>query len=203
MRRVHFKCHLYTRAFPSDNEIETALYRFDEDHISDDDQQPVFHYDWYQVGGRYGGKLKLNMKTQDGVDKYETGYLVRYRRAGRLFRCNLLEKTTRGILDHESWKERKADESEALNYCGMRDEILYVDGAWIPDLVNADEIADQCFCVVGPDGEALARRTRDAFSMNMDDETYEKQSKAFDEKVREMHKQWETDCYLTVIDMHT
>lgn len=193
---MHYCCYLYTKEFPTDEVIEKALkpYEYKDGGYDDGEQRPLFTWDWWQVGGRYGGKLKLNIKAQDGVDKYETEYLVRYRRAGRLFRCKLLEETTRGILDHGSWKETKADESEALNYCGMRDGILYVDGAWANDIQSLTDEADNCWAVIDTDGTAIARERWNGADWKDDDR--------FSDKAKAIAMKNKADTYVTVVDIH-
>ena len=193
---MHYCCYLYTKDFPTNKVIEKALkpYEYKDGGYDDGEQRPLFTWDWWQVGGRYGGKLKLNIKAQDGADKYETEYLVRYRRAGRLFRCKLLEETTRGILDHGSWKETKADESEALNYCGMRDGILYVDGAWANDIQNLTDEADNCWAVIDTDGTAIARNHWDGADWKDDDR--------FSDKAKAIAMKNKADTYVTVVDIH-
>ena len=81
-----------------------------------------------------------------------------------------------------------------MNYGGAYKGELYVDGAWIPDMKNFDEIADKCFCVVDVDGKAYARDIWNGEKI-VTTEDFEKTLKMIADKNR-------GDCFLTVIDIH-
>ena len=193
---MHFCLFLYTHEFPTDDVIGNALkpyYEGDYYKREDDDPRPrpPILWDWFQVGGRYGGKLKLKVMFE-GSDKYEFNWYPELRRAGRVFRHRLLERVA--VERRFCHDKGKVEETDSLCYMGIRDHVLYVDGAWIPDLVNLDEIADQTYCVIDADGTASARETYNGEEWIRDEH--------FDDKLRQIAEKNRGDCYLTVIDLH-
>lgn len=191
---MHYCCYLYTRQFPTDGVIKKAMEPYYE--YNDHEERPVFKWDFMNIGGRYGGKLKLNVAGAEQIEKYEFDVYALKRRAGRLFRSGFLERITHGMLEYDHSDMRyKVDETEAARYLGYRDGILYVDGAWIPDIKNFDDISDGCFCVIDGDGVASARETWDGENWNTDEH--------FDEKLKAIARKYRDSCYLTVLDLHT
>jgi len=188
---MHYCCYLYTKEFPTDDVITRVMEPFKS--YSDYEERPPILWDWMMLGGRYAGKLKLAV-TKSTIEKYEFDVCAKTKRAGRLFRCRLHELTARGILDNFGYRLNTIDEEEAIRYCGYRDGVLYVDGAWIQDLTNFDEIADACYCAVDSDGNAIARDTYNGHEWIRDED--------FDQKLRDLANRSRNDCYLTVLDLH-
>ena len=195
---MHYCCHLFTRVFPTDDVIAAAMASFNSEEYykrSETDesvQRPVFTWDYWIVGGRYGGQLKLD----SSLEKYEPGCFSRTRRAGQLFRNALLERATFEIMElpPRDLYGHMMEEVYALRYCGGHENALRVDGALMRDLTNLEEIADQCFCAVDVDGTAYAR---DIF-----DGEHFIDNPNFDGIVKEITEKNRNDCYLTVIDLH-
>ena len=192
---MHYCCYLYTREFPTDDVIAAALKPFNsEEYYSSEGEEvecPVFTWDYWLVGGRYGGKLLLDCSSE----KYEAGFLSRTKRAGRLFRSALLERAAYGIMDCSLEDcQNKIHEAYAMNYCGAYEGELRVDGAWIPDMTNFDEISDWCFCAVDADGTAYAREIWNG-------EKYI-DAEDFDTTLKKIAENNRRDCFLTVIDLH-
>lgn len=197
---MHYCCHLYTKEFPTDDVIAKAMAPYDEEkyyrerETDESIPRPAITYDYYIVGGRYGGRLKLDWTKE----KYEPNCFSRYRRAGRLFRSAFLERTTYGTME---WAikdmDKKLEEVYAMRYCGAVEgsEGMRVDGALICDLTNFYEIADVCYCVIDTDGKAYARETYNGDNWD-DTSNFDETAKAIAEKNRE------NDCYLTIIDVH-
>lgn len=199
---MHYCCHLYTKEFPTDGVIENAMApyyeeRYYEERETDESiSRPVILYDYYIVGGRYGGVLKLDWTKE----KYKPHCFLPYKRAGRLFRSAYLERTAYGTLEWTDWlkvRDNKLEELYAMQYCGAKEgsDGMRVDGALICDLTNFNEIADACYCVIDTDGKAYARETFDRDNW-VDTPNFDETVKAIVEKNRE------NDCYLTVIDIH-
>ena len=122
-----------------------------EDIYSDDDKEidyPQFTWDWYQIGGRYSGQIKLR------VDKNNEEYRWRHYdgggRNGRLFWSYLLNN-----MEEFSKKSFMYSEEDYFASMGYRDGFLYVDGAKISDIMNIDKIG--CFTFMNADGEAYSR----------------------------------------------
>lgn len=197
---MHYCIHLYTKDFPSDEVIKQVLAPYDEEAFykakeSDESiQRPLFLCDWYQIGGRYGGRLKLN-STEETEERYEWIYLARYKRAGRLYRSKLLELVARGIMD--PYDPKKIDEEDALRYIGFKDGAIRVDGAWLPDVVNRYERAEQCFGVITDDGTVIVRDFWNEETQKWED------TPDFDARARLAMERRECDHYLTVIDAHS
>jgi len=192
---MHYCLYLYTKEFPTDALIDEMLAPYNEEKFYnegewEDKERPVFLWDWWQIGGRYGGKLKLAM-TEETIEKYKFRYYERERRAGRLFRCQLLETVSRGVLDTPT--EGKVDETDTFQYLGSRDGFLAVDGCWLPDLLNKG-IGDECFAVLTDDGTAIAREV-----WNGDDWV---RTDNFDARAKMVMERLEGTHYLTVIDLH-
>ena len=180
---MHYCLHLFTTQFPTDEVIKEALAPYNSELLSDGQPQPIFTYDWWQVGGRYGGQIHLSVIGTE--DKYKWDYVRR--RAGRLFRSQFLEKLpTYGPGYYLT-------EENAFNYMGFDDGFIYVDGAWLPDVTNLTDIANGCFYILA-DGEAMARSVWDGehWVPNPD----------FDEDARELTLSMARNHYLTVIDLH-
>lgn len=198
---MHYCIHLYTKDFPSDEVIKRSLAPYDEEAFyeakeSDESiQRPLFLCDWYQIGGRYGGRLKLN-STDETENRYEWKYLARYKRAGRLYRSKLLEAVARGIMD--PYIPEKIDEEEALPYIGFKDGAIRVDGAWLPDVTNLEELADNCFGVLTDDGTVLVRDVWDESTEKWTIDVPE-----FDTNAKLVMERCKDDHYLTVIDAHS
>ena len=69
---MHSCCLLITKEFPSDDVIQKILEPFNDDvyysQPEDGRVRPAFCWDWYSVGGRFCGtvKLKVNPFSKDG-----------------------------------------------------------------------------------------------------------------------------------------
>ena len=184
---MHYCLHLYTTQFPTNEVIEEALRPYNSELLSDDQPQPIFTYDWWQVGGRYGGEIRLNILGTEDKYKWEYVMLDWERRAGRLFRSQFLEKLpTYGPGYYLT-------EENALGYMGFGDGFIYVDGAWLPDVINQTDLAGKCFYILA-DGEAMARSVWDGEHWIVNSN--------FDEDARELMQRMAKNHYLTVIDLH-
>lgn len=63
---MHYCLLLITREMPSENRISEILKPYDEENLECDETGeiisfPIFTYDWWEIGGRYSGKLKLKI----------------------------------------------------------------------------------------------------------------------------------------------
>ena len=185
---MHYCLLMLTKSCPSDEMIDEILKPYNSDDCwkareeNPDFEMPKFTWDWWQVGGRYNGKLKLKFDA-NSKDGYRWAFLALEPRTGRLFRSYLLE--------HMMSKERIFREDDYFCSMGARDGYIYVDGAPIADLIDFD--AASCFCFLDVDGTAYARKTWDGDELIKDP--------SFDETVTEICKN-RTDCFATVIDIH-
>ena len=190
---MHYCVLVYTKEFPTDEVIEKALkpYKYKEDGYEDGEQRPLFTWDWWQVGGRYGGKFKLDISDREHEEKYKIFEFTRIRRSVTLFRNAYLEKTTYGM---DEFNRAMLAEEYAIQYCGMRDGYIYVDGAWANDIKNLMDEAENCWAVIDADGTAVAREHWDGEHWENDDK--------FADKAMAIAMKNKADTYVTVVDIH-
>jgi hypothetical protein len=140
-----------------------------------------FSWDWYQIGGRYGGKLKIKFNPDENEDKWYCG--SHHDRNYKYFISNKLKemKSKMPCLDY--------DELESMFYMGLRENVLYVDGAYYKDIYNFD-ITNTCF-VINNDKTLYSRDLWKNDEWVTDEE--------FDDKVKKIDLK---NKFITVIDLH-
>lgn len=186
---MHFCFAVITKEFPTDEVIREKIDPYYEDRYYDVDEdeerpkRPIFLWDWFQVGGRYGGKIKLRMNDND--ETYKWKYYAKEPRAGRLFRSMLLEEAGRSV--------RFFTEEYYHPYLGSRDGYIRVDGCKVSDVIDFEETAIDSFGFIGKNGEVYCRRSFDGDEW-VDDLKYDDEVRAAIEDVQ--------DCYLTFVDIH-
>lgn len=184
---MHYCLMLFTKEFPTKEKIDNMMkkYTWGNNHSENHDEYPQFTYDWYQIGGRYNGNIKLKFVLED--EKYRWQYYAREPRNGRLFWSFLLNDM------QQHMKNLLYDEGEYLCSMGANDGFLYVDGAWIVDIINFEE--QDCYTFMTNEGEAYSREwwNGDDFISNDD---FEEKLKAAKDKVQE------EDQFVTIIDYH-
>ena len=181
---MHYCCLIITKEFPTNdllNEILKPYY--EEDFYNQENYEnlpyPVITWDYWQLGGRYDGQIKLIANPND--NKYRWKYYEYIPRAGRLFRSALLEYRI---------KEGNCEE-DYFNTMGYRDGYIYVDGAKIKDIQNLDKIG--CFSFIDKNGTPYTRSYYNHGTF-IDNPEFEKQlKKAFNDS---------QDCYVSCIDLH-
>ncbi len=52
---MHFKGHIITKKLPTESELSNILEKYRENFDTKE-----FAWDWWQIGGRYGSKIKIN-----------------------------------------------------------------------------------------------------------------------------------------------
>lgn len=178
---------LITKELPNEDMIEKMLANFYEEDFYDRQEEtaepyPAFLYDYYQIGGRYAGMIKLN--TSQKNSEYIWEYYSKNPRNNRLFISSILEKLNKYGTCWE-WEE------DWYKYMGMRDGYLYVDGAKIKDIINLDAIRG--YNLVFPTGEACTRTWWNGNTF-IDNPLY-------DETVKTAFETYQ-DCFLTILDIH-
>ena len=173
---MHYCCVIFSKEFPSDAVISKMLSPFYEDDETRSCKYPAFLWDWYGLGGRYNGLLKLS--TKKNSDKYEWGYYIANPRAGRLFRSYLLEEM---IVEEIFFPS-----------LGFRDGFLYVDGAKISDTINVDDLIN-CYCFIDINGNGYAREHWDGEHLTKNEN--------FDELIKSTIKNSQ-DYYACIVDLH-
>ena len=178
---MHYCCLVITKEFPTDTVLEKALKPFNKETA---ENYPAFTWDWYQVGGRYNGSLKL--KIDDTDEKYRWNFYTKPYRNGRLFRSYLLTK-----MEEFSKGSFMYSEEDYFRSMGSRENFLFIDGGYIPDLLNFESV--ECFCYLDKDGNAYSRE-------RWTGDNFEKNDK-FDEQLKAV-KDNSKDCYACIVDLH-
>lgn len=157
-----------------------------EDEEDKEIEYPQFTYDWYQIGGRYNGSIKLKINKE--TEMYNWGFYNSNPRNGRLFWSYLLNK-----MEEFSQKSIMYSEENYFSSMGENDGFLYVDGAWIQDIMNFDE--QDCYTFMTDDGQAYSRSwwNGKAWIPNND---FEEQLKSAKDKAKEENQ------FVTIIDYH-
>lgn len=192
---MHYCIHLFTETLPNEKDIQRILepynsekiYGFDEDgNEKKIIEYPAFTWDWWQIGGRYHGRLKLKIDENDEVYRWQ--FYSQEPREGRLFHSMLLRRIRERFT---TWKRSEEDYFGYLGYLD-KDPHIRVDGAKISDLINDfDDLG--CFGFVDLDGKAYSRERWDGEQFIEDTD--------FDKRYQEKLKEY-LDCFLTVIDIH-
>ena len=130
------------------------LEPYDWDNLKFDEEgefigkHPIFTFDYFQIGGRYCGYLKLKMEESN--QEYNWNYYERNPRNNRLFISSLLNQLKDNITPSFMYCEENY-----FPYMGSRDGFLYVDSARAKDVMNYDEL--QSYICIFPDGSAFAK----------------------------------------------
>lgn len=192
---MHSCIAIITKEFPTDDVLDEILEpyneeRFYEEHEGQDiipeEDYPKIMYDYWVVGGRYGGALKLKIDEKD--EEYKWQFYAKEPRAGRLFRSNFLE-----MLNRNKPKSFYREE-DSYSYIGFCDGFLYVDGCKAKDVIDLEDTLTNHNCaLIGKDGTVYARSWWNGNDF-VEDEQYE-------EKVKEAIKDID-DCYVCYVDIH-
>lgn len=187
---MHYCVLVLTKEFPTDEVIEKAMEPFDEDKFYKKQEEdpttpkPVFQWDFWKLGGRYGALLKIDV-SEDKFDKYELKFYAKETRSKRLFRSAILEAANFGTLGIGA----RFTEENALCYMGTRDSVIYADAAKIEDCIATPG----GWAIVLPNGEAYARETWDGDNWI--------KNPSFDE-LKDAAIAANKDCWISVIDIH-
>ena len=169
---MHCKGHLITDKLPTEDAIRKILGKYSEDEPG----IKIFEYDWYAIGGRYGGRIKIKFNPAENED----GYFLFQHRNNKYFISNILNELGDNIL--------KYDELDLLKYMGLNDKVLYVDGGYYEDIINFE--LDNCYVVITED-EVISREI-----WNGDDWI---DNENFDKKISKLSLDGK---FITVIDFH-
>ena len=193
---MHYCIIVITDEFPTNEVLEKKLEPYNEsDYFELEDEGafnkecPLFMWDWWQVGGRYGGILKLKVDKED-EDYYRWNFYSKEPRAGRLFRSMFIEECQNRKKDRIHFYEE-----DYYWYMGMRDGFLYVDSCRIKDVIDfEDTIVNHGFGFIGVNDEAYVRSYWNG-EVFIEDDQYE-------EKVRKAIKDINPEYYVTYVDIH-
>ena len=187
---MHYKCLLITESFPTEEIIAEAMRPYSENDYYKDDkseigEHPLFLWDYYLIGGRYNGALKLRCDDSNN-EKYEWNFYKNGGRNGKLFWSYLLSE-----MEEFSKKSFRFSEENYYSSMGSRDGFLYVDAAYIPDILNFEDISVY-YCI---------DKQRNAFAQSSWDGNNFVKDVDFESKLNE-EKQNSANCYATIIDLH-
>lgn len=187
---MHGCLMLFTKELPSKNDIENLMGKYNDSAVYGEDGEtvkggmPQFTWDYYEIGGRYNGSIKLKFEHEDPY--YRWDYYEREPRNGRLFWAYI-------ISQFEENKPRFFHEESCFGNMGAVDGAIYVDGARISDILNYDDL--NCYTFMTEDGEAYARSWYDGNRI-ADNNDFEEKLKAAKQAAKE------NDQFVTIIDYH-
>ena len=190
---MHYPIYIFTKEFPTDEVIEKVLAPYkdnaDPDLYTYPGVRPDIQWDWFSIGGRYGGFLKIRC-DEDDDEFYRWMSLIEERRAVRLFRSNFLEN----YLTASGRRFTGYDEVYTFLYCGYRDGYIFADGAKISDLYNYDKLTNMGYGFIDPVNNEDSSREYFINGKFVENERYDEQLAAAMERNK--------DGYLTVVDIH-
>lgn len=191
---MHYCCLVITKEFPTDDVLAKVMAPYEEGKFYEAEERgehpeyPIFEWDWYQVGGRYGGQFKLEIRADDPEYKWE--FYSREPRENRLFRSGAFIRT-KELMGNKPYGWSTYHEEEFFQYMGIREGFLRVDGGRIRDLLNFEDVG--CFCFIDADGKPFARERWNGDKFEKDPCFDESLKKTIDES---------KDYYACIVDFH-
>lgn len=170
---MHCKGYIITKDLPTNEKLTEILEKYRET-----EETKKFEWDWYQIGGVYGGEIKINFNPEENEDEY---FMFKDRN-NKYFISQILNK-----LKENS--DSYYDELDYLIYMGLRENILYVDGAYYNDIINFD--ITNCYVVIDEEENLYVREYWNGNDWITDEK--------FDEKVSKINLK---DKFITTIDFH-
>ena len=133
---MHYCLLLLTEKIPSDSDITNILLPYYEDNALKND--PIFTWDYYVVGGRYGGRIKYRLKPNTYVWSND-------KLTDKKIKSNLFDKLNKHYKDQimEQFNSN-ISEIEFAIYLGARDDIIYCDGAYLDECDIGDLTGYYC-----------------------------------------------------------
>lgn len=175
---MHSCLTIVTKELPSNELIAEIMKPYDEngDEMID---LPLFTWDCYETGGRYDSRIKFNIEGHDENFRYAF-HTNNY----NLFISRFLSIAKEKLVPYYS-------ESNYYKLMGHSDGHIRVDGAWIKDVMNLDDLSGG-ICI-DKDGEVIARTHWNGENW-IEDEEYESK---FSDIIKNSQ-----DCFMTVLDIH-
>lgn len=135
---MHYCLYLFTRKLPDDEKIRRIMYPFNDEN--DEKWERPFHWDWYVIGGRYGGMIHAEVSSIQR-DSLGLGYSLR----------GVNKKEVRSQLFD------MAPDSEYMMYAYIIDDdhSIRVDGAYINKITN--DVRSSGYVFVTEDGRCTTR----------------------------------------------
>lgn len=171
---MHYKGYLITKQLPNDEKLNKIL----EPYYENENNKSGFEWDWCQIGGRYGGNIKINFNPENNEDNW---YCF-HDRNNKYFISEALNELKKQIKPYY-------DELDWLQYMGLREKILYVDGAYYKDIIDFD--ITNCYVVIDDEQNIYVREIWDGeHFIEIND---------FEEKIKNINLE---DKFITTIDFH-
>lgn len=207
---MHYCLTLITKELPSEEELYSVLKKFNDEELYKDIEDEngnitcladtmtkeeimekyPFTWDWWQVGGRYGGHIKYKMQEEDY--KYYNHNIC-----NKKYKSEFFDDLQKHYQDRwkRNLKTNELDECDFVQYLGFNDDIIYCDGAKISDIQNIDHIKDDFgYCIYDSINDiAYARKVWNG-------DTYI-ETENYQEKVKNIIEN-NADGFLTIIDLH-
>ena len=178
---MHYCLMLFTKDCPTEDYISKLMAPYSWENSQDNKSFPQFTWDYYEIGGRYNGQIKLKVNEND--EKYRWEYTDAQGRNGHLFWSYLLNEYKRSIPFFR--------EENFYNSMGFVDGYLYVDGAPVKDILNFDELS--CYAFMTEDGEVYSKEWWDGETII--------ENKDFEDRLKSQ-KEKSQDLFVTIIDYH-
>lgn len=167
---MHYCLYLFTRKLPDDEEIRRIMYPFNDEN--DEKWEQPFHWDWYVIGGRYGGEIHAEVSSIHESD-LGLGYSL----------SSVNKKEVRSRL----FDTVPDSEYMMYSYIIEDDHSIRVDGAYIKKITNYNDVRDSGYVFVTEDGRCTAR----------DDAG----SREYDKLLSTVFNEYK-DGFLTILDVH-
>lgn len=188
---MHCCLLLLTEKIPTKKELKKIMkpyYEGNIDYDNDDLKKYPFTWDWWQIGGRYGGLIKYKLEKEDYV--YLNHNLNNVKILSGLF-DKLNENYRTNVMS--MFNDKVIEETDFVNYLGYTDKILYCDGAYL----NKCDIGDLAgyYCLDAVNNKVIWRK-------KWDGETWLKNDNYDNELQIILNNGREKGYFLTVIDIH-
>lgn len=170
---MHYCGYIITNKIPTDKEIEEILEPYNEETH----ESLEFAWDWFEIGGRYCGKLKIEFDPEETEENWFSFQDRNY----KYFINEELKKIKENIKYYEELKH--------LKYMGLNEKVLYVDGAYYKDIINFD--ITNCNFVIDDKRKLYSRELWKNDNWVEDEQ--------FDEKVKKINLE---NKFITVVDIH-
>lgn len=172
---MHYKGFIITKELPTEERLAEILEKYRE---TDGPCIYGFEWDWYEIGGRYGGKLKINFNPENNEDNW---YCF-HDRNNKYFISEALNELKEKIKPYY-------DELDWLKYMGLWEDTLYVDGAYYKDIIDFD--ITNCYLVIDDEENLYIRETWNGDNWIKHED--------FEEKIKEIDLNGK---FITSIDFH-
>lgn len=190
---MHYSLLVLTEKLPTKKDLDKILAPYNDDKLYDEKNDTTlvdtltseemlskfpFTWDWYQIGGRYGGNIKYKMDADDY--KYYNHNLNH-------------KKFISTFFDNLQKKDTFFDECNYAQYLGTHDNIIYCDGAYIKSIKNIKALKDFGCYIIDKNKKVFYR---EAWNGN----EFIKNKNYSNELVKILDEQG--DCFLTILDIH-